>query len=86
MSNALRCCGFFTGIATLICDVLKGTFSLMICAVLVNQMMQLFGFICVFFHCYSIYLGGKGGKGVATAGGILLFFEPIILFWASLAW
>jgi glycerol-3-phosphate acyltransferase PlsY len=30
-------------------------------------------------HCYSMFLGFKGGKGVATSGGILLFLMPKVL-------
>ena len=40
----------------------------------------------VFFHCFSIYSNGKGGKGVATAGGVLLYFVPTLLIVAAITW
>jgi acyl phosphate:glycerol-3-phosphate acyltransferase len=35
---------------------------------------------------YSIFLGGKGGKGVATSVGILCALCPGIIFYAFLVW
>ncbi|WP_200850930.1 glycerol-3-phosphate acyltransferase, partial [Klebsiella pneumoniae] len=32
-------------------------------------------------HNYSVFLGFKGGKGVATSFGTLLFLDPILAFW-----
>lgn len=41
----------------------------------------LLGVIAVFGHVFSLFVGFKGGKGVATGGGIVLGFAP----WAFLA-
>jgi acyl phosphate:glycerol-3-phosphate acyltransferase len=30
-------------------------------------------------HCFPVWLGFKGGKGVATAAGIMLGFTPLVL-------
>jgi glycerol-3-phosphate acyltransferase PlsY len=35
------------------------------------------GLAAVVGHCYPIFHGFKGGKGVATGGGVLLFTVPI---------
>jgi len=48
------------------------------------------GFAAVVGHCYPIFHRFKGGKGVATATGVLLFTVPIvalidIVIWAVLA-
>mgnify|MGYP000229957152 CR=1 FL=1 len=32
-------------------------------------------------HNYSLFLGFKGGKGVATSFGTLLFLDPILALW-----
>jgi glycerol-3-phosphate acyltransferase PlsY len=42
-------------------------------------------------HCYPVYLGFKGGKGVATALGIYLVLSPLavlgaLLIFAALLW
>ena len=36
------------------------------------------GFCCVLGHCFPIWYGGKGGKGVATSFGVILVLEPIV--------
>ena len=78
MSNVWRIKGPVIGLLTLLGDMLKVYLALIIA----NEMqlsfihMQLIAIIAVLSHCYSIYLQGKGGKGVATAGGVLLYFAP----------
>jgi glycerol-3-phosphate acyltransferase PlsY len=37
-------------------------------------------------NSFSIFLQGKGGKGVATAVGILAFFDPILLGLLFILW
>ena len=86
MSNVWRTCGAIAGLLTLCGDLLKGTISLWICSYLCPQWILLFGFLCVFFHCFSIYSNGRGGKGVATAGGVVLYFVPILLLVAASTW
>ncbi len=48
------------------------------------------GFLAVVGHCFPLYHRFKGGKGVATAGGVLLFTIPevfaiLVLVWVVLA-
>jgi glycerol-3-phosphate acyltransferase PlsY len=40
----------------------------------------------VISHCYSIYIGFSGGKGVATAGGVLLALSPMIFTILIIGW
>lgn len=40
----------------------------------------LFGFAAILGHCYSPFLKFKGGKGVATSGGVMLMLYPV---WAA---
>lgn len=37
-------------------------------------------------HNFSIFLGFKGGRGLATAAGILLLFQPLLLVFWGLVW
>lgn len=37
------------------------------------------GFIAVFAHMFPVWLGFHGGKGVATAAGVFLGLDPIVL-------
>ena len=78
MSNTWRCCGAGAGLATLLLDTGKTVFALWIATTINAPHLFILGFLCVFFHCFSIYLNGKGGKGVACAGGVILFFAPPI--------
>lgn len=42
------------------------------------------GFIAVMAHMFPIWLGFQGGKGVATAAGVFLGLDPIVLAGAIL--
>jgi acyl phosphate:glycerol-3-phosphate acyltransferase len=42
----------------------------------------LYGFAAVLGHCYSPLLKFKGGKGIATSGGVMLVLYPV---WATAA-
>jgi glycerol-3-phosphate acyltransferase PlsY len=49
------------------------------------------GLAAVIGHCYPVFHKFKGGKGVATGGGVLLFTVPIaavieISIWALVVW
>lgn len=49
-----------------------------------------YGLAAVAGHVWSVFLGFRGGKGVATAGGVLLALTPVavavgMLVWAGLA-
>lgn len=88
-TNVARCLGPLAGIATLILDAGKGiagfylaetcilatssdiltvSHSLILKATLVV--------VCVAGHIYSLFLKGKGGKGIATGFGASLAFNP----------
>jgi len=67
------------GIATLLLDALKGMvvlFAAMTMGVS-NETLWTIAVLSVLGHCYSIYLGLEGGKGVATGLGVLLVLIPI---------
>lgn len=82
-TNALRTGGKLVGGLTLVADILKG--------VLPVALARAFGWddvwtaamaLAAFFgHIFPIYLGFKGGKGVATMFGVILPWLP----WAAVA-
>lgn len=45
-----------------------------------------FGFYAVVGHIWPIWLKGKGGKGVATALGVLFAFSPVVGLLAIACW
>lgn len=66
-------------IATLALDVIKGIVVLAIGSLvgLPQETMWAIAIFAVLGHCFSIFLLGDGGKGVATGLGVLLYLIPI---------
>ncbi len=77
-TNAFRVLGVKLGIAVLVADVLKGVLPVLLAKYLSTPLVTvLVAFACVIGHNYSIFLRGKGGKGVATGAGAALAMMPI---------
>lgn len=79
-TNMLRSIGKRAAILTLIGDALKGVVAILV-AILVGTiaknadkalLVQIAGIAVVVGHTFPIFFGFKGGKGVATALGVLL--------------
>jgi glycerol-3-phosphate acyltransferase PlsY len=51
---------------------------------------DLFALVCgltaVLGHAFSVFVGFKGGKGVATAAGVMLGLAPVALAVATAVW
>jgi acyl phosphate:glycerol-3-phosphate acyltransferase len=76
------------GIATVILDALKGTLVLLFAMYYGVSESTLWGIaiLAVLGHCYSIYLGLEGGKGVATGLGVYLVLIPIPTIIGAAVW
>lgn len=79
-TNVLRSVGKKAAIITLICDVLKGVVAILV-AYLVglivkdlnsSLLIQIAGIAVIVGHTFPIFFQFKGGKGIATALGVLL--------------
>lgn len=88
-TNAIRVLGRKLGLVVTIMDMLKGGLSILFGMLLfyfdkttVDPIV--FGIFAVIGHIFPVFARFKGGKAVATSGGILLFYNPII-FVISLA-
>ena len=80
-TNVSRLLGKKLGAATLICDAGKG-FVPMLCAREMGaggDIVLLCGGAAFLGHLYPVYLGFKGGKGVATALGVFLYLNPMAI-------
>lgn len=77
-TNVYRTAGRKLGIYTLLGDSLKGIVPMLIAMIFGFQgaELALVGMIAMFGHCFPVYLGFKGGKGVATALGVFLVISP----------
>lgn len=79
-TNVYRVAGRKLGIITLIGDCLKGVIPVLIGQQgfgLSDSSLALIALAAFLGHCYPVYLGFKGGKGVATALGIFLVLSPV---------
>ena len=78
-TNVYRTCGIKVAILAFALDVVKGFVPVMITNHLFGYGASLVAaFTCILGHCYSFILNFKGGKGVATTAGILLFLNPML--------
>ena len=77
-TNVMRSGGKALGIVTLLLDILKGLIPTLIAArVLENTAaVCVVGFLAFLGHLFPLYLKFKGGKGVATAIGVMLILMP----------
>jgi glycerol-3-phosphate acyltransferase PlsY len=75
-------------IITFALDALKGVIILLIAMFLgaEDSVLWAIALLSVLGHCYSIFLGFEGGKGVATGFGVLLIMLPIPSIIAILVW
>jgi glycerol-3-phosphate acyltransferase PlsY len=75
-------------IATFALDATKGAIIILIAMALGAEASVLWtiAVLSVLGHCYSIFLGFEGGKGVATGFGVLLVLVPIPSLIAIVAW
>lgn len=76
------------GAATVILDALKGTLVLLVAMSYGVSDSTLWGIavLAVLGHCYSIYLGLEGGKGVATGLGVYIALIPMATLIGALTW
>ena len=83
-TNVLRTVGKKAAVLTLIADILKGIFAVLIAwgiGKVVSEnvsgaiLVQLAGFAVVVGHTFPVFFGFRGGKGIATGLGILLLIN-----------
>lgn len=91
-TNVLRTGNKHLAAATLICDMLKGTFAVVVLDLFAGRDVAIVAGLGAFLgHVFPVWLNFKGGKGVATFVGILLglFWPSAVAFgaiWLSVAW
>lgn len=80
-TNVLRSVGKKAAVITLIFDVLKGVVAVLVAYIAGNivkdgidkaLLIQIAGLLVIVGHTFPIFFGFKGGKGIATALGVLL--------------
>jgi len=87
-TNALVVAGPLMGALALIGDVGKGILAVYLAQQLSGNLwvVALAGILAIVGHDFSIFLKFKGGKGIATTGGVLLALDPILAIIILLIW
>jgi glycerol-3-phosphate acyltransferase PlsY len=95
-TNAFRSVGKAFALAVAFIDVAKGAIAAGLIPLLMIPAMDnsvspgiqaaCCGFAAVLGHCYPVWHGFRGGKGAATAVGVLAVLQPWVLPWMFLTW
>ena len=88
-TNLYRVLGWKYAIPVAILDAAKGTVATVVFGAMASDS-QLFHLACggaaVLGHVFSMWVGFKGGKGVATAAGVVLGLAPLALLVSFAVW
>jgi acyl phosphate:glycerol-3-phosphate acyltransferase len=88
-TNLYRVLGWKYAIPVALFDIAKGAIPVLVFAPRVTDS-QLFALACgvaaILGHVFSVLVGFKGGKGVATAAGVMLGLTPVALAVAAAVW
>lgn len=88
-SNVWRAAGFRYFIVALVLDIFKGwlptflAYSVFVQSPLATVAV---GLCAVLGHVYPLFMRFKGGKAVATTGGVIAGFAPILTLAAAIIW
>jgi len=87
-TNVYRVCGFKFGLPVLILDILKGFMPVYIGKLLQfsNPLILVGGLLSILGHSFSIFLKGKGGKGVSTSFGVVIGLLPLPALISFIIW
>lgn len=88
-ANVWRSCGFGAFLLAATLDIFKGALMPWVAIHLLSlapPAVVLIGFAAVLGHTYPIFMGFKGGKAVATSGGVLLAITPLMVPLGILVW
>lgn len=78
-TNTFRVLGIKAGIIVTLADILKGTMATLIPLFFDADVYRLIiGLFAVVGHTYPVFARFKGGKAVATSGGIILGINPLL--------
>ncbi len=86
-TNTLRVLGVRLGILVLFCDMGKGVLAAYLGFLAGgHEVAALTAMVAILGHTFSVFIKFKGGKGVATAAGALIFLAPDVFFMAFCVW
>lgn len=89
LTNVLRVYGKGPALATLLCDLAKGVIAVVVCRIVVHKLFGVVffddprfigyvaGLVVMLGHCFPVFYGFHGGKGVLLAATTLLAIDPL---------
>ena len=88
-TNVLRTLGKVPALIVLILDLSKGIGPALLATIILGLNgagwgPTLAGFFALIGHCYPVFIGFKGGRGVLTGAGALLVISPFIFLIAAI--
>ena len=85
-TNVLRTGKKSLAVATLVLDLLKGYFSIIITFTYFENLISYSALICFIGHIFPVWLKFKGGKGVATYLGVILALSYKFFLIFGISW
>ena len=85
-TNTYRVIGLKAALPVFLCDALKGAAGVVLLSSYGPMYMILGGILAMMGHNWSIFLGFKGGRGVATGLGVLIALSPLVALFCFLVW
>jgi glycerol-3-phosphate acyltransferase PlsY len=88
-ANVSREIGKIWGIVVWLGDLIKGIIPMEIAShfgITNIILLTVIGIFAIIGHCYSVFMRFKGGKGVATTGGVLAYIAPVMLPIGIILW
>jgi glycerol-3-phosphate acyltransferase PlsY len=86
-TNVFRVLGKKAGVAVLVCDMLKGYIPAALAVALFAPWFAIFiAAAPVVGHMYSVFLKGRGGKGIATGAAVVLALVPLVFAVVLVVW
>jgi acyl phosphate:glycerol-3-phosphate acyltransferase len=89
-TNAFRVLGWRVAVPVFVVDILKGWFPTAVFPLFDGAAGSgwalVYGAAAIVGHVFSIYVGFKGGKGVATGAGVFLALAPLAVLVGLAVW
>lgn len=86
-TNVMRVGGLRMAALTWVLDMLKAIAAVLFGAYVGGDVFAIWcGFVAVLGHCYPVWLGFRGGKGISSMFGVLLTVNPLLFIVCGIEW